>query len=1043
VSAVAAKRTVLTAVSLLALVAASIAGAGGGSPSGKNRIAPTDPTNFRVKEATQSTVLVKWDPSEDDVRVAGYYVYGDKGRSTVPNPNEVGEEVLIPSYLVKSLGCGQSGTISVEAFDDDRNRSERVPTTVATTPCDDTQPPTTPAGFRQTTTTADSTVLAWDASTDDVGVVGYGVYRGLDRVASPAEPAATLTGLSCGSTFQFGVDALDAAGNRSPIGTAYVQTSSCADTQAPTAPTGLSVTSRTATSVSLSWSPSADNVGVAGYRVSVSGSPKMTVTEPAATISDLACSTTYAIVVDAFDAAGNRSVAASVDAATDACTAPRTTSDTTPPTAPTGLSVSNVTETSLSLSWNPSSDNVGVSGYDIYRNGTKIAATSSTSSSQTGLVCGTSYTFGVVARDAAGNSSAQAEVTSSTPPCAAPPTMSDTSPPSQPSNLMISASTATSVTLAWGASTDNVGVAGYRVYVNGSSGSTTSQVGVTVANLICGMGYTFQVDAYDAAGNRSTKASVTGATAACPDTQAPTQPSNVVTSSRTITSIALSWTPSIDNVGVVGYGLYRGVTLVGTSATTSGIFSGLACGTSYTLAVDAYDGAGNRSLKTAVMVSTTACADTTPPTAPTGLAASSVTQTGLTLTWNASTDDVGVTGYDVYRGSAKTETVAATSSPQSGLACATSYTFGVVARDAAGNSSGQVSLQITTSACSTPPPTGPITITQGGIYTGNWISTSSTPAVTIATTQPVTIVNSTVTNRAGGTLIDAVGGGAVQVTIDHVFAYGGDTYQTSGRLFQAYDFKSVTIRNTTIENTRGIELTYGVTGSSVLITRNRHKNIQGGPNASPVGNFVQLRHVRNATIDISWNEIVNQYNKSNPEDIISIYHSANAKVHDNMLWHQSTPGNPYNQSSQGGITIDCSDAGPTCDNNEIARNQVIDGMGIVTYVTQGGSNNVITENRIVQDGYLDGSTTRVGNGYSGFAILAGGSNNHAHGNVVGYINRDGVRMDWDRLDGAAEGQAAEAQNNSYLPDAVTSAKEQAEMTLWQQKLAANGVSVGA
>ena len=63
---------------------------------------------------------------------------------------------------------------------------------------------------------------------------------------------------------------------------------------------------------------------------------------------------------------------------------------------------------------------------------------------------------------------------------------------------------------------------------------------------------------------------------------------------------------------------------MGTSTTTDGIFSGLTCNTNYTLAVDAYDAAGNRSAQDDVMVATTACPDTTPPSTPTGLAASSV-----------------------------------------------------------------------------------------------------------------------------------------------------------------------------------------------------------------------------------------------------------------------------------------------------------------------------------------------------------------------------------------------------------------------------------
>jgi hypothetical protein len=90
----------------------------------------------------------------------------------------------------------------------------------------------------------------------------------------------------------------------------------------------------------------------------------------------------------------------------------------------------------------------------------------------------------------------------------------------------------------------------------------------------------------------------------------------------------------------------------------------------------------------------------------------------LTLTWNASSDNVGVTGYDVYRNSTKMTTVSSTSSSQTSLACGTSYTLGVVARDAAGNSSSQASLQATTSACSAPAPSNRYTDINfaGGAY---------------------------------------------------------------------------------------------------------------------------------------------------------------------------------------------------------------------------------------------------------------------------------------------------------------------------------------
>ena len=184
------------------------------------------------------------------------------------------------------------------------------------------------------------------------------------------------------------------------------------------------------------------------------------------------------------------------------------------------------------------------------------------------------------------------------------------------------------------------------------------------------------------------------------------EPTNLVVTSRTTNGIVLSWTAATDDVGVSRYGLYRNSGEVATTTGTSGIFSGLACGTAYILGVDAQDAAGNRSLASTLMVSTTACPDTSAPTAPSGLAAGGIGQTGLTLTWNASSDDVAVTGYDVYRDGVKVATVTPPSSAQAGLSCGTSYAFRVIARDAAGNSSPPADLSASTAACSPPPPAG-------------------------------------------------------------------------------------------------------------------------------------------------------------------------------------------------------------------------------------------------------------------------------------------------------------------------------------------------
>ena len=97
------------------------------------------------------------------------------------------------------------------------------------------------------------------------------------------------------------------------------------------------------------------------------------------------------------------------------------------------------------------------------------------------------------------------------------------------------------------------------------------------------------------------------------------------------------------------------------------------------------------------MTAVDAGADTQAPSVPTGLSASNITQTTLSLSWNASTDNVGVTGYDVYQGASNLGTVTGTSANITGLTANTSYTFSVRARDAAGNvSSASSSINVTT-----------------------------------------------------------------------------------------------------------------------------------------------------------------------------------------------------------------------------------------------------------------------------------------------------------------------------------------------------------
>jgi len=276
---------------------------------------------------------------------------------------------------------------------------------------------------------------------------------------------------------------------------------------------------------------------------------------------------------------------------------------------------------------------------------------------------------------------------------------SDTQAPSAPSSLAASSVTQSALTLNWTASTDNVGVTGYNVYQDGSTIGTVTGTSANVTGLVASTSYAFTVTATDAAGNESAVSNTANVTTqAAVDTQAPTVPTGLASSSVTETTLTLSWSASSDNVGVTGYDVYQGASNLGTVSGTSANITGLTASTAYTFTVRARDAAGNISAASAGHNVTTASPpDTTAPSAPTNLTASSVAQTTLTLSWTASTDNVGVTGYDVYQGAINLGTVTGTSSNITGLSAGTAYTFTVQARDAAGNiSAASNAVNVTT-----------------------------------------------------------------------------------------------------------------------------------------------------------------------------------------------------------------------------------------------------------------------------------------------------------------------------------------------------------
>jgi PQQ-dependent dehydrogenase (s-GDH family) len=190
-------------------------------------------------------------------------------------------------------------------------------------------------------------------------------------------------------------------------------------------------------------------------------------------------------------------------------------------------------------------------------------------------------------------------------------------------------------------------------------------------------------------------------TTTAPDTQAPTAPTNLAASAITSISFTLSWTAATDNIGVTGYDVYQnGIKINLTNITgTSYNVIGLLPGITYAYYVKAKDAAGNQSVNSSTLNVTTNLPDIIPPSAPTNLQSSIITQTGFTLKWTAATDDVAVTGYDVYKDGIKINAslVTTTAYNVTGLTTATTYSMTVKAKDAAANeSAASIALPVTT-----------------------------------------------------------------------------------------------------------------------------------------------------------------------------------------------------------------------------------------------------------------------------------------------------------------------------------------------------------
>ena len=225
---------------------------------------------------------------------AKYNLYRDGVGLTTVTSTAISDPTVAPAtaygYVVRAVdAAGVEGAPSATA--------------TATTPADTTAP-SVPAGLKVVSVTASSVTLSWTASTDDVAVAEYRVFRNGAPAGSTAGTTFTVAALTPKTAYQFAVAAADPTGNVSPLSPAVPATTP-ADTIAPSVPANVRTTSVLSRSVGLAWDASTDNVGVTSYRVVRNGSVIATVTQPSYTDTSVRPGTTYKYSIKALDAARN------------------------------------------------------------------------------------------------------------------------------------------------------------------------------------------------------------------------------------------------------------------------------------------------------------------------------------------------------------------------------------------------------------------------------------------------------------------------------------------------------------------------------------------------------------------------------------------------------------------------------------------------------------------------------------------------------------------------------------------------------------------
>ena len=384
-----------------------------------------------------------------------------------------------------------------------------------------------------------------------------------------------------------------------------------------------------------------------------------------------------------------------------------------------------------------------------------------------------------------------------------------------------------------------------------------------------------------------------------------------------------------------------------------------------------------------------------------------------------------------------------------------------------GGSSGGTSGSIT--AASTQPPAGvtwssPLVITQGGTYTGNWQSTSAnTPAITVKTSQPVTILNSNIQSR--GDLI-ASGVSHINVTVKGTHGWGLNPNvagRSPGRFLDVDNFDNLDIENNTMVGTAGMYMAYyagnGTTSNSVKILKNNALNIDGrwsdgnggyqtGTDANDLVQFAQFNACHNMTgVEIAWNQVVNQPGQSRVEDNISVFQSSGTAsspllIHDNYI-QGAYPADPANDGSFTGGGIMVSDGNTNSASTDTGHvrcyNNVVIGTANYGIAVSSGLDNQVYNNTVISSGLLPGGQKVASQNVGIYVWNQSGDPffqaPQVFGNTIGWNGPSGRNDEWT--------PDASGVSDTSMSGSITQSTEAQAYNAWVQRVSAAGQTVGA